>query len=71
MFLKTILLDEVLNFSPLPVDIVQSLDRGISGEPLDILRNLPPPPGRDVFQGLGIDDCSHGFSLILLHAITL
>jgi len=71
MFLKTILLNEVLNVCPFSVDIVQSLGRGIPGEPLDILRNLPQPPGRDVFQGLGIDDCSHGFPSILLDAITL
>src|SRR5512136_700476 len=71
MFLKTIFLNEVLNVCPLPVHIIQPLGRGIPGEPLYILRNLPPPPGWDVFQGLGINDSFHGFSSILLYATTL
>ena len=71
MFLETILLDEVLNVSPLPIRIFQSLGWGIAAEPQDILRNLPPSPGRDVFQRLGIGYDLHGLSLIRLYGITL
>lgn len=71
MFVETVLLDKALDFSPLPVYIVQSLGWGIPAEPQDILRNLPPSPGRDVFQGLRINDCLHGLSLILVYATTL
>jgi hypothetical protein len=71
MFLKTIVLYEVLNLSPLPVRVIQSLRGGIPAEPKEILRNLSPPPGRDVFQRFGIDYCFHGFSMILAYGSTL
>jgi hypothetical protein len=58
MFMKTELCDTVLDLRPFSVYVLQSVGRRKAGKPKDIPGDLPPAPGRNIFQGFGIDDFS-------------